>query len=144
MENAAWDVAPAKTPGTIPSFLQPLDKTFPMVATDTVGRVAAALLQERWSGTRVLELEGPVRVAPSDVAATFSALLQRPVRAQAVPRDTWDALFRSQGADWPEPRIQMLDGFNEGWIDFEGSAATILKGRVRLETVLEELLARAA
>lgn len=29
MENAAWDVAPARGKGVIPSFLQPLDKKVP-------------------------------------------------------------------------------------------------------------------
>jgi len=33
MENASWDVAPATHSGVVPSFLQPLDKPVPMVAT---------------------------------------------------------------------------------------------------------------
>ena len=56
MENCRWDVAPAREPGVIPSFLQPLDKPVPMVATADIGRVAAGLLQENWSGRRVVEL----------------------------------------------------------------------------------------
>jgi NAD(P)H dehydrogenase (quinone) len=40
----------------------------------------------------------------------------------------------------PMPRIQMLDGFNEGWIDFEGEKASVLKGQVDLETVLLALV----
>ena len=59
MENCRWDVAPAREQGVIPSFLQPLDKPVPVVATADIGRVAAGLLQERWSGRRVVELEGP-------------------------------------------------------------------------------------
>ena len=51
MENAAWDVAPARDDGDHSSFLQPLDKAVPMVATADVGRVAAQLLQETWSGS---------------------------------------------------------------------------------------------
>ena len=46
MENSSWDVAPAAKNGTIPSFLQPLDKPVPMVATADIGRLAAELLQE--------------------------------------------------------------------------------------------------
>ena len=46
MENSSWDVAPAREQGVIPSFLQPLDKPVPMVATADIGKVAAALLQE--------------------------------------------------------------------------------------------------
>jgi NAD(P)H dehydrogenase (quinone) len=42
----------------------------------------------------------------------------------------------------PLPRIQMLDGFNEGWIDFEGGEAASITGNVELETVLRELVDR--
>src|SRR5438874_3151983 len=70
MENCRWDVAPAREQGVIPSFLQPFDKPVPMVATADIGRVAAGLLQERWSGRRVVELEGPQRVAPNEIAST--------------------------------------------------------------------------
>ena len=44
----------------------------------------------------------------------------------------------------PEPRILMLDGFNEGWIDFEAGAVGTRKGTVELETVLKRLLERKA
>ncbi|HXZ08220.1 MAG TPA: NmrA family transcriptional regulator, partial [Paraburkholderia sp.] len=43
----------------------------------------------------------------------------------------------------PAPRIQMLDGFNEGWIDFEASPAETVKGTVALDTVLQSLFERA-
>src|SRR5215208_727190 len=57
MENALWDVPSARDEGVLHSFLQPADKLFPMVATQDVGRLAAALLQEDWIGIRVVELE---------------------------------------------------------------------------------------
>ncbi len=140
MENSRWDVAPARGPGVIPSFLQPLDKPVPMVATADVGRVAAGLLQERWSGRRVVELEGPQRVTPNEIASTFAKLLGRPVRMEAVPRESWEDLFKSQGMKNPTPRIRMLDGFNEGWIDFEHGEAGSQKGNVALESVLKALI----
>jgi NAD(P)H dehydrogenase (quinone) len=143
MENSSWDVAPATNSGVIPSFLQPLDKPVPMIATADIGRVAAALLQETWSGHRVVELEGPHRVAPNEIAATFSRLLGRPVKMEVVPRDTWESLFRSQGMKNPTPRIRMLDGFNEGWIEFASGEAGSRKGKVALETVLRSLIERA-
>jgi NAD(P)H dehydrogenase (quinone) len=143
MENSSWDVAPAASGGVIPSFLQPLDKPVPMVATSDIGRVAAALLCETWKGHRVVELEGPHRVTPDEIAATFARLLGRPVKMEAVPRDTWEALFLSQGMKNPTPRIQMLDGFNEGWIEFEQGEVGSRKGKVALETVLRSLIERA-
>jgi NAD(P)H dehydrogenase (quinone) len=141
MENSAWDVAPAKN-GVVQSFLQPLDKPVPMVATADIGRTAAELLQETWSGHRVVELEGPQRVTPNEIASTFAHLLGRPVRVEAVPRETWESLFKSQGMRNPTPRIQMLDGFNEGWIEFEGGEVGSRKGNVTLQTVLRALIQR--
>ena len=143
MENSSWDVAPATNSGVIPSFLQPLDKPVPMIATADIGRVAAALLQESWSGHRVVELEGPHRVTPNEIAATFSRLLGHPVKMEVVPRDTWESLFLSQGMKNPTPRIRMLDGFNEGWIEFASGEAGSQKGKVALETVLRSLIERA-
>ncbi|MDF5723627.1 MAG: hypothetical protein PUP91_24805 [Rhizonema sp. PD37] len=43
----------------------------------------------------------------------------------------------------PEPRIQMLDGFNEGWIEFEHGELGSIKGKVELETVLKSLFLRS-
>jgi NAD(P)H dehydrogenase (quinone) len=143
IENSAWDVAPARDAGVIPSFLQPLDRPVPMVATADIGRVGAELLQQSWSGQRVVELEGPRRVTPNDVAAAFSRILAHPVRMEAVPRNTWATLFESQGLKNPTPRIQMLDGFNEGWIEFESGEEGSIKGTVELETVLKGLVERA-
>jgi len=140
MENSRWDVAPAREQGVIPSFLQPLDKPVPMVATADIGRVAAGLLQGKWSGRRVVELEGPQRVAPNEIASTFAKLLGRPVRMEAVPRESWEGLFKSQGTKNPLPRMQMLDGFNEGWIEFENGEAGSQKGSVALESVLKALI----
>jgi NAD(P)H dehydrogenase (quinone) len=124
----------------MPSFLQPLDKPVPMVSTTDVGRMAAQLLQETWSGRRVVELEGPHRVTPVDIAAVFSSLLGSPVRAQAVPRGAWEDLFKSQGMRHPTPRMQMLDGFNQGWIEFENKEAGPIKGTVALQSALQAMI----
>ena len=140
LENASWDVATARETGVIHSFLMPLDKHFPMVATQDVGRVAAKLIQEDWTGTRIVELEGPRRVSPNDLAAAFANLLRTPVRAEIVPRETWEDLFRSQGMKYPGPRIHMLDGFNEGWIDFSGGGSRVIKGTISLEEVVASLV----
>jgi len=129
--------------GVFSSFLQPLDRHFPMVATEDVGRVAAELLQDDQKGGCVVELEGPRRIAPVEVARALSEVVGRAVRADAVPRDRWKALFTSQGMKHPKPRMQMLDGFNEGWIDFEGGEGHTVKGRIELKTVLETLAANA-
>jgi hypothetical protein len=40
----------------------------------------------------------------------------------------------------PTPRIRMLDGFNEGWIEFENGEAGSRKGVIALKTVLQTLI----
>ena len=74
MENFTWDVASARDQGVIASFLQPLDKPFPMIAAVDVGRLAAKLLQEKYQGRRVVELEAAERYTPNDIAATFAKI----------------------------------------------------------------------
>jgi len=143
LENALWDVASARDDGVIHSFLMPLDKPVAMVATKDIGAMAATLIQQDWTGNRVVELEGPRRVSPNDLAAAFAKVLTRPVRAEIVPRDRWETMFREQGAANPYPRIRMLDGFNEGWIDFTEDSATLHKGSIDPDTVVAELVARA-
>jgi NAD(P)H dehydrogenase (quinone) len=143
MENAAWDVAAARDEGVLHSFLQPADKPVPMVATKDVGGTAAALLLEDWHGTRVVELEGPARVSPNDLAQAFTAVLGRAVRVEIVPRESWEKLFRTQGARHPLPRIRMLDGFNEGWIEFQDRGRSTMRGATALDAVIAELVAAA-
>jgi NAD(P)H dehydrogenase (quinone) len=141
MENAAWDIDSAKS-GLIQSHLQPLDRAVPMVSTDDVGRAAAALLQERWEGRRVVELEGPQRISPSALAAAFAKALGTPVRAEVVPREQWEAIFRAQGMKNPTPRIQMIEGFNAGWIDFADHGAHARKGSTSIDQAIATLIQR--
>lgn len=144
IENSLWDVAAARTTGSISSFLQPLERKVPMVACADISAVAAELLRQQWTGRRVLELEGPARISPAEIAASFGRLLDREVSTVAVPRDTWAGLFTSQGMNNPTPRMQMLDGFNEGWIEFESGSQGSRKGSVTLDQAIAALLQRSA
>jgi uncharacterized protein YbjT (DUF2867 family) len=137
MENAAWDIDSAKS-GLIQSYLQPLDRAVPMVSSDDVGRAAADLLQERWEGKRVVELEG-ARVSPNALAAAFAKALGKSVRAEVVPREKWESIFRAQGMKNPTPRIQMIDGFNAGWIDFADRGAHARKGSISIDQAIATL-----
>jgi NAD(P)H dehydrogenase (quinone) len=141
MENAAWDVASAKN-GLIQSYLQPLDRAFPMISTEDVGRAAAALLQERWEGRRVVELESAQRVSPNALAAAFAKVLGTPVRVEVVPRDQWESVFRAQGMKNPTLRMQMIDGFNAGWIDFADRGAHARKGPTGIDQAIATLIQR--
>lgn len=135
MENYLWDVPAAKENGVVQSFLQPLERAIPMVATDDIGELTGALLQEPRLGFRRVQLEGPAPVSPNEVAEIFGQLLGKSIRMEAVPRDHWEETFRSQGMKNPVPRIQMLDGFNEGWIRFEDGQES-RRGSTAINTVI--------
>ena len=139
MENAAWDIESAKS-GVVHSFLQPLDHRIPMVATEEIAQTAVELLGQSWTGVRVVELEGPERYSANDVAAALASALNTPVRNEMVPRSTWEELFRSQGMKNPLPRIRMVDGFNEGWIDFESGQIGSRKAGTTLQAALQALV----
>jgi uncharacterized protein YbjT (DUF2867 family) len=139
MENAAWDIESAKS-GVVHSFLQPLDHRIPMVATEDIAQTAVELLGESWKGVRIVELEGPERYSSNDVAAALASALGTPVRNEIVPRSTWEELFRSQGMKNPLPRIRMVDGFNEGWIDFESGQSGSRKSGTTLQAALQALV----
>ena len=117
-----------------------IDKRFPMIATNDVGQVAAELLQEQWNGRRVVEIEGLSRVTPNQIARELASLMNRDVRMQVVPREAWESTFRSAGMKNPIPRIQMLDGFNEGWLEFESGASDSRKTTTSLQEALGHLL----
>jgi uncharacterized protein YbjT (DUF2867 family) len=140
LDNALWDLASARDQGVIRSFLTPADKPFAMVATEDIGRIAAELIQQDWTGKRVVELEGPARISPNDLARAFANALGQPVRVEIVPHDTWETLFRKQGMKNPLPRMRMLDGFNEGWIDFPGNGDLALKGIVSVDMAISNLV----
>jgi NAD(P)H dehydrogenase (quinone) len=141
MENAAGDLASAKR-GLIQSYLQPLERDVPMISTEDVGRTAAVLLQERWEGKRVVELESAQRVSPNALAAAFGKALGTPVRIEVVPRDQWESVFRAQGMKNPTPRMQMIDGFNAGWIDFPDRGTHARKGSIDINQAVAALMQR--
>jgi uncharacterized protein YbjT (DUF2867 family) len=140
MENASWDILPAKEKGVVGSYLQPLDRLFPMIAVQDVGQTAAELLLERWQGSEVVQVEGPKRISPNEIATALADLLGRDVRMEVAPRDAWESTFRLQGMKNPTPRMQMLDGFNEGWLEFQGGVSASRKTKTTLRQSLQALV----
>uniref|UniRef100_UPI00135C3A0D NmrA family NAD(P)-binding protein n=1 Tax=Geminicoccus flavidas TaxID=2506407 RepID=UPI00135C3A0D len=70
--------------GVLPTFLDP-SRRIPMVSTIDLGRAAAAVLREEWTGKRVVELGGPEDWSADEVASAFEKVLGRPVVPALVP-----------------------------------------------------------
>jgi uncharacterized protein YbjT (DUF2867 family) len=145
MENWMPMVGQAVRSGTLPTFLAPPQRPLPMVATVDVGSTAAALLQEKRTGTCIVTLMGPKDYAPNDVAAIISATLQKPVDVAVLPETEWpealaDAHFsRAALAGFAE----MTRGLNCSHIDIKSDPTAVeWTGTTTLERVIVELAQR--
>lgn len=145
MENWMPMVGQAMRSGTLPTFLAPPQRSLPMVATVDVGSTAAALLQEKRTGTFVVTLSGPKDYAPNDVAAIVSATLGKPVDVTVLPEAEWpnalaDAHFSNAAlAGFAE----MTRGLNCSHIDIKSDPSAVeWAGTTTLERVIVELAQR--
>ena len=143
MENHAWDVTTAQAEGKIYSNLYPLDRKFSLVATADIGNAGADILRQEWTGTRYIEVAGPEQYSPKDIAQALSRALGQSVEAVAVPREKWTEFFEGQGMPTgrTEPRAEMVDGFNSGWIHFGISGTEHVTGTTSLTSVMATLVA---
>ena len=146
MENHAWDVITARSEGKVWSNLYPLDRKFSLVATADIGKAGADVLRQEWTGTRRIEVAGPEQYSPNDIARALSAALGRTVGAFAVPREKWTEFFVGQGMPEgrTEPRAEMVDGFNSGWIHFGVPGTEHFTGTTSLTSVIAELAANGS
>jgi uncharacterized protein YbjT (DUF2867 family) len=143
MENHAWDITTAQSEGKIFSNLFPLDRKFSLVATADIGKAGADVLRQEWTGTRYIEVAGPEQYSPNDIARALSSALGRTIEAVAVPREKWTEFFVGQGMPEgrTEPRAEMVDGFNSGWIHFDVPGTEHITGGTSLTSVIAELAA---
>jgi NAD(P)H dehydrogenase (quinone) len=113
MENFHGLIPSARETGLLGSFLNPLDLRVPMIATKDIGTLAADLLQQTWSGHRVIELAAEPALSPIDVASAFSKVFGREVTATIVPRDQWLSTYQSWGLTprSAEAMAEMIEGF---------------------------------
>jgi uncharacterized protein YbjT (DUF2867 family) len=142
MENHAWDVTTAQSEGKIFSNLYPLDHKFSLVATADIGKAGADVLRQEWTGTRNIEVAGPEQYSPNDIARALSSALGRGVEAVAVPREKWTEFLLGQGMPEgrTEPRAEMVDAFNSGWIHFGVPGTENVTGTISLNVAIAKLV----
>ena len=93
MENWIPMIQSALKQGSLSSFLAPLDRKIPMIATDDIGRIAAEAFNEDWNKVRVIELEGPTSYCPNDLANSLTQNLGKVVDIHSF---SWNINFLRQ------------------------------------------------
>ena len=104
--------------GTLPVYYNPTSRKSTMVATDDIGAEVATLLTgPAWSGHRVVELGS--MVSADEVAAQLGEVMQRDVKAFAIPRVGWPAAFEQFGIPKGQtgPAEAVFEAVNAGWMD---------------------------
>jgi NAD(P)H dehydrogenase (quinone) len=142
MENFHGLIPSARETGGLWSFLDPLNLRVPMIATKDIGTLAADLLQQTWSGHRVIELVAEPALSPLDVASAFSKVFGREIKASIIPRDHWIPTYQSWGLAprSSEAMAEMIEGFNSHWIAFGKTGTERIVAKTTLEQVLQETL----
>ncbi len=131
MENWNSVLETVKSEGLLPSFLHPLDKEIPQVATEDIGRIAAEAMLETSEGVQIKELAG-FPYSPNDVAAAFSKVLGTEVKAVAVPEEQWMETLKTFSSQRnAEAYYEMMQWVNSGSITFE--TGNQIEGKVTIE-----------
>jgi uncharacterized protein YbjT (DUF2867 family) len=73
------------------------DTRLSMVDLEDVAEAAAVVLTERGHAGATYELAGSAPLTPAEIAAALQQHLERPVRAEATPLDTWEQRARASG-----------------------------------------------
>ena len=140
LENYAGVLPAARKDGVLPVFM-PANFTHSVVATADIGRTAAQVLLDGPRGRRVIELSGPEDVTPSDVAATLTGLLGRPVTVVEAPLHAVVPTFMSFGMSQQVSELyrEMYAGFLDGTVAWEGKGERA-RGTIGLDEGLRQLL----
>ena len=116
--------------GTLPVYYNPTNRKSTMVATNDIGAEVATLLTgPAWSGPRVVELGS--MVSADEVAAQLGEIMQRAVKAFAVPRAGWAAAFEQSGIPKNQsgPAEEMFEAVNGGGWTSASRARSTSQGR---------------
>jgi uncharacterized protein YbjT (DUF2867 family) len=142
MENWAESLG-ALQEGKLVTMLEP-ERSIPMIATEDIGRIAAARLQQGARAHEIVDLEGPRSYSPLDAARALSALTGRKVAPEFVPLEAIVPMLTSFGMGPATAELfrQMYEGIASGKVVHDGSGEPVARGTVPLEEVLRRLLAR--
>jgi len=145
LQNWASGVDGVKHQGVLHNFLTP-ERKIPMVSTADIGKIAAEYLTDPARGRRVVELAGPEDQSPQEIAQTFAAALEKPVKLETHPLDAVIPTFTALGFSQDLAGLfrEMIEGINSGHVAYEGKGATFRRGNVTARETLDQLLGLSA
>jgi uncharacterized protein YbjT (DUF2867 family) len=130
--------------GTLPVFNDPTHRKSTMVATNDIGGEIASLLSgPAWLGRRIIELGS--MVSADEVAAQLGEVMQREVKAVAVPRANWPDTFEQFGIPKGKsaPAETMYEAVNAGGMDLGGVGTEHVPGATSARDVFAAALKTA-
>jgi uncharacterized protein YbjT (DUF2867 family) len=122
--------------GTLPVFYAPTSKKTLMVATDDIGAEASKLLSDTaWTGVRTIELGS--KVTTDQVATQLGDVIERGVKAQSVPRESWAAIMEQMGLPKGQTWAfeEMFDSLNSNLITFGVPGTETVEGKTSARDV---------
>ena len=125
----------------MPFFYAPLERKFPLVASQDIGLAGAKVLQESWTGARVLEVDGPEGGTDlHETAVAFGRALGCQVKAVPLPEAAWQSVLEGMGmpADRTGLYVEMVKSFNSGWIHFGNPGTEKFHGPTTIEAFARE------
>jgi len=92
-------------------------------------------------GKRVIELSGPVDVAPNDVAAALGKILGKPVKVAEAPLSAVVPTFTSLGVSQNVAELfrELYEGVANGKVAWQGGGTELVRGTTTLEETLRAL-----
>lgn len=145
MENWLGVLDHLRQTGEFLSFYAPAERKVPFVATQDIGLAGAQVLQENWTGERVLEvdsLEGGSDL--NEVASVFARVFGRDTKAVVLPEPAWQGALEAMGfpANRTELFKEMVRSFNSGWIHFGNAGTEKFHGPTTVEAFAQKQLAK--
>jgi uncharacterized protein YbjT (DUF2867 family) len=141
MENFEGSFNTVLSEGKLYSFIDSEELKLPMVAAKDIGKLAAALLQDKKKGHRIVEFSGPKLYSVLDVANSIGAQIGKKIELCIIPSEDYDKTYRSFGFTEGAAKLmaEMNIGFNSGHICFEGKGDILeLHGITTLEKFVNE------
>jgi NAD(P)H dehydrogenase (quinone) len=146
MENWLGALDHIRATGEMPFFYAPLERKFPLVASQDIGMAGAKVLQESWTGERVIEVDGPKGGTDLyETATAFGEALGRQVKAVQLPEAAWQSVLETMGtpADRTGLYIEMVKSFNSGWIHFGNPGVETFNGPTTIQAFAQKSIKQA-